>query len=168
MVRGQISGCSLGGACFLLDVSVTHPTMPSALRNGRSSRPLGAAKQRDIRKEAQNTPTWPWFEGATVIPLVLEDHWRTRRMVFGSLYVASPPMFMTESSPKPRRWWLSDFSRQCAGGLPSTRYCCHAREGTSQLTHPSEPQHQRYFQFAPLYELPQLLFLHPCGLRVGG
>src|SRR6185436_4470620 len=63
---------SLDGVSLLLDLSVTHPTMPSALREGRSSRPLGAARQREYEKRHKYAEL-AVMEQATVIPLVLES-----------------------------------------------------------------------------------------------
>ena len=55
----------------MLDVSVTHPTSPSALSSGRGFRPLGAAKQREYEKR-EKYDELAAVESATFIPLVLE------------------------------------------------------------------------------------------------
>src|SRR6185436_7432125 len=41
---------SLDGVPLLLDLSVTHPTMPSALTSGTSPRPLAAARKREYEE----------------------------------------------------------------------------------------------------------------------
>ena len=99
---------NLDSTRLLLDLSVTHPTMPSALSTGRSSRPLGAARQREYEKKHKYTEL-ATMERATVIPLVLDTTGASAR-VSVNLSVVLPPKFMTESSLRPPHWLSSDFS----------------------------------------------------------
>src|SRR6185436_1217236 len=63
---------SLDGRTLFLDISVTHPTSPSALRVHRSSRALGAARQREYEKK-QKYAELAVCESAEFIPLVVES-----------------------------------------------------------------------------------------------
>ena len=63
---------SLDGVSLLLDLSVTHPTSPSALSSNISSRALGAARKREYEKSHKYAEL-AVMERATVVPLVLES-----------------------------------------------------------------------------------------------
>ena len=62
----------LDGVSLLLDLSVTHPTSPSAISTSRSSQPLGSAERREYEKRHKYTELTT-MENATVVPLVLES-----------------------------------------------------------------------------------------------
>ena len=57
---------------IFLELSVTHPTAPSELRVHRSSRALGAARQREYEKR-QKYAELAVCENADFIPLVVES-----------------------------------------------------------------------------------------------
>ena len=63
---------TLAGVSYLLDLSATHPTSPSALSSRRSLRPLGAARQREYEKK-QKYSELATLEGVTIVPLVMES-----------------------------------------------------------------------------------------------
>src|SRR5207248_9625697 len=71
MGSARIGRLSLDGHALLLDVSVTHPTSPSALKHHLSARPLGAAKAREYYK-IHKYEGLAADEGASVIPLGME------------------------------------------------------------------------------------------------
>ena len=135
---------NLGTTNLLLDLSVTHPTMPSALTTGRSSRPLGAAKQREYEKIHKYTHL-AVIENATVIPLVLETtgalgeglrqfiH-RIASQVHDGEFAGASPLVV-------ERFLISALAITLQRGNAAM-----LREGTSQFNHSSEPQQQRYFQ----------------------
>ena len=72
---------SLDGHQFLLDISITHPTSPSALKLRLSSRPLGAAKAREYNK-IHKYGALAAEEGASIIPLVMEKASRNSFVVY--------------------------------------------------------------------------------------
>ena len=134
---------SLDGVPLLLDVSVTHPTMPSARSSGRSSHALGAARQREYEKMHKYAELGV-MEGATVVPLVMEST--------GALGEGLR-QFVSRISSRVR-------DGEFAGASPSVieRFLTSAlaialqrgnaailREGASQLDYSrsSDPQHQR-------------------------
>jgi hypothetical protein len=99
---------ALDGVSLLLDVSVTHPAMPSALTTHLSSRPLGAAKRREYEKRHKYSAL-AVIEGATVIPLVLESTGALGEGLRQFIRRISSRVRDGEFAG-PHRWWWSDFS----------------------------------------------------------
>ena len=136
---------TLDGVSLLLDVSVTHPTMPSALSSHLSSRPLGAARRREYEKTHKYAEL-ATMEGSTVIPLVLEstgalgEGFRqfirriSSRVRDGEFAEASPLVV--------ERFLINALAIALQRGNAAI-----LREGTSQLDRPlsGDPSHLRHF-----------------------